>query len=305
MGLGRMLVPPTGQRPMPQWTRSPASAVITGDNFEIAFDTVRGILKSWTHEGAPVLLTGPRLNLWRPVTDNDRMDINSGKAEKAWREAFLHMLQHRTESVEVTGNKITIKSVIAPPNRYIALHAIYTYTMFGSGEMLLETAGEFHGNWPGAIPRLGLQLTLPDDFANATWFGRGPGESYADSKEAGKVGLWSLTVDQLFTNYVYPQENGNRTDVRWVAMKRENGTGLQAAGGAGGQLFNFSAHRYTTDDLDRAKHFYELTRREFVTLNLDLAHNGIGTASCGPGPLPQYILKPEPFKFELLLRPVQ
>jgi beta-galactosidase/evolved beta-galactosidase subunit alpha len=302
MGLRPMPARPAGQRPVSRWVRSSSSATIAGDNFEVAFDTVRGTIKSWLYEGSPVLLTGPRLNLWRPVTDNDRMDINSGKAEKAWRDAFLHLLQHRTESVEVTGDKIIIKSVIAPPNRFISLHATYAYTILGNGEITLETTGEFRGTWPGAIPRIGLQLTLPGDFSNATWLGRGPGESYADSKQAGKLGLWSLPVDELFTNYIYPQENGNRTDVRWAALKRENGTGLLASSD---ERFNFSAHRYTTDDLDRAKHFYELTKRDFVTLNLDLAQNGIGTASCGPGPLPQYLLKPEAFRFELRLKPVQ
>jgi len=89
--------------------------------------------------------------------------------------------------------------------------------------------------------------------------------------------------------------------VRWTQLKRENGTGLHVAGD---QLFNFSAHRYTTDDLDRARHFYELTERDFITLNLDLAQNGIGTGSCGPGPFAQYLLKPEAFKFSLRLRPV-
>jgi beta-galactosidase/beta-glucuronidase len=283
-------------------SRTPATITLTGDQFELNFDTVRGVIRSWTHEGSPVLLTGPRLNLWRPVTDNDRMDINSGKAEKAWREAFLHLLQHRTESVELAGNQITVKSVIAPPNRFISLHAKYVYTMLGNGELSIDTTGEFHGTWPGAIPRLGLQLTLPGDFSQANWFGRGPGETYADSKQAGKIGLWSLSIDELFTNYIYPQENGNRTDVRWASFCRENGTGLLANGD---QTLNFSAHRYTTDDLDRARHFYELTQRDFVTLNLDLAQNGIGTASCGPGPLPQYILKPEPFEFKMTLRPAQ
>ncbi len=281
--------------------RSAASIQITAPDDELVVDTVRGLLRSWTHQGSPVLSTGPRLNLWRAPTDNDRLDGYTLKADKAWRDAYLHLLQHRTESVETSDRCITIKSVISPPSRFIRLHATYIYTLANDGSLTIETTGTFEGGWPPTVPRIGLQLALPADYAKATWLGRGPGESYPDTKQACKIGLWSLSIDQLFTNYVYPQENGNRSDVTWATLNRENGTGLKVHGN---QPFNFSAHRYTTDDLDRARHPFELTPRDFVTLNLDMAQNGIGTASCGPGPLEQYLLKPEPFRFSLRLQPV-
>jgi beta-galactosidase/beta-glucuronidase len=293
--------PELAKLPAVRISKSSVLITATGNHFEIVFDTVRGVIRSWTHEGSPVIFTGPKLNLWRASTDNDRMDQQSSRGDKNWREAYLHLLQHRTESVTVADNVVTVKSVIAAPNRFTSLHATYIYRLLGDGQLLLETTGEFRGKWPEAIPRIGLQLTVPSDYVKATWLGRGPGESYADTKQAGKIGLWSLPVDELYTNYVYPQENGNRSDVRWTALKRENGTGLLVSGD---QPFNFSAHRYTTDDIDRAKHFHELIKREFITLNLDLGQNGIGTASCGPPALPQYVLKPEPFKFALRLRPV-
>jgi beta-galactosidase/evolved beta-galactosidase subunit alpha len=294
---------PVFEKPSFSVAKSAASILFSSDTFDLAFDTVRGTIKTWTHEGMPVLLTGPKLNLWRAVTDNDRLDHHSGKADKAWREANLHLLQHRTESVELAGNVVTIKSVIAPPNKFISLHTTYIYTVMDDGQVRLETSGEFYGKWPEAIPRIGLQLRVPGQFTRARWLGRGPGESYADSKQAGKIGLWSYSVDELFTNYIYPQENGNRTDVRWATLTRENGTGLRASAGAG-ETLNFSAHRYTTEDLDLAKHFHELKKRDYVTLNLDYAQNGIGSASCGPAPLAKYLLRSEAFKFTILLSPV-
>jgi beta-galactosidase/evolved beta-galactosidase subunit alpha len=275
---------------------------MVGDDFQIIFDTVRGVIQSWTHRGTPVLLTGPRLNLWRPITDNDRMDQNPGRGAKVWLDAKLNMLQHRTVAVDASGDTIVIRSTIAAPNSDKLLHASYTCTVLASGELLLETAGEFTGKWPDSIPRLGLQFTVPGDYTRAAWLGRGPGETYADSKQAGKFGRWSLPTESLYTNYVYPQENGNRADTRWVMLQREDGTGLQAIAD---DTFNFSAHYYTTEDIDRAKHFHELKRRDFITLNLDHAHNGLGTASCGPGPLPQYWAKPQPFDFTVKLRPLR
>jgi beta-galactosidase/evolved beta-galactosidase subunit alpha len=279
--------------------RSAAQITANGDGFELVFDTVRGVIKSWRGDAGPVLLSGPRLNLWRAATDNDRLDGGTTGA-KAWREGFLHLLQHRTESVELTGNQVKIVSVISPATLSNKLRATYVYTVHEDGAVHLETSGEFAGKWPVALPRLGLQLTVSVDYVKATWFGRGPGETYPDTKLAGKIGRWSSSIDGLFTNYVYPQENGHRSDVRFVALNRENGTGLRVEAD---QSIGFTAHRYTAEDIETAKHFYELTQRDFITLNLDHTQAGIGTASCGPATLEKYRLKPEAFKFGLVLRP--
>jgi len=144
-------------------------------------------------------------------------------------------------------------------------------------------------------------MTLPQSLNQVSWLGRGPGEGYRDTKQAQRVGLWSAGLDELYTPYVYPQENGNRTDVRWVALVDTRGVGLAVIGQP---LINFSAHRFTTMDLDQARHTFDLTPREEITLTIDHQHHGIGTASCGPGPWEQYRLKPEEFRFAIRFRPL-
>jgi len=131
------------------------------------------------------------------------------------------------------------------------------------------------------------------------WFGRGPGEAYRDTKQAQRFGRWQATVDELFTHYIYPQENGNRTDVSWVQFADLLGRGICCAG-----LPNFSAHRFTTMDLDNARHTTDLVKRDFITVSLDHEHHGIGTGSCGPGPWERYHLKPAEFRFGVRLAPV-
>ena len=106
-------------------------------------------------------------------------------------------------------------------------------------------------------------------------------------------------MDELFTDYVYPQENGNRTDVSWVRFADRMGRGICCAG-----LPNFSAHWFTTVDLENAKHTTDLVPRDFITVSLDHEHNGIGTGSCGPGPWEQHQLKPVEFRFEVRLAPI-
>ncbi|MCK5381761.1 MAG: beta-galactosidase subunit alpha, partial [Candidatus Latescibacteria bacterium] len=131
--------------------------------------------------------------------------------------------------------------------------------------------------------------------------GRGPHESYWDRKAGARVGMWSGTVDEQFVDYSEPQENGNKTDVRWASLTDENNTGLLIAGMP---LLNVSAHHFTAQDLTEARHTYELKRRDAITLNLDYTQSGLGNGSCGPGVLPKYLLEASEYSYRLRLRPL-
>jgi beta-galactosidase len=102
------------------------------------------------------------------------------------------------------------------------------------------------------------------------------------------------------TPYVRPQENGSRTEVRWATLTDEAGSGLRFEGEP---TFEFTARRWTTEDLDAARHTADLTPRDAVYVNLDLAQHGIGTASCGPGVLPQYYLPARSATLQVVIRP--
>jgi len=270
---------------------------------DIDFDRGRGMIACLKRQGRTLIQAGPRLTFWRAPTDNDR---GGGKdaAEKAWREARLHQLQHRVDGVEWERRggavSIRVKTRIAPPVFRHAIRAEYLYTLLENGAVRLEVHGKPEGEFPPTIPRIGLQMSLPADLDRVSWFGMGPGESYPDSRQAARVGLFSDTVDGMLTPYVFPQENGHRSDTRWVRLADEAGFGLLAAGEP---TIGFSALRYAPEDLDAAAHDWELKPRDEVVLILDHVQNGLGTASCGPGVLPQYRLKPEEFRFTVYLAP--
>ena len=276
---------------------------VRGADFSLTFDKVRALLGSWQYQNLPLLADGgPRLNFWRATTDNDRM--GPGEAGK-WRNDGLHWLQHRIDGVQVEklddqAIQITASVRIAPPIRSKAFEAKYVYTIFGNGAIALQVHGKPVGNFYKMLPRIGLTMGINKAMDSVQWFGKGPGEQYPDTCKAGRLGLWSASVDELYAPYVYPQENGNRMDVRWVALGNGRGEGLLATGMP---TINFSAHWYTALDMEKARHQHELVKRDFITLNLDYAHNGIGTASCGPGVFEQYWLKPQEFRFDVLLRP--
>ena len=149
-------------------------------------------------------------------------------------------------------------------------------------------------------------MCLPGAFDNFTWYGRGPHETYIDRKQGAKVGVHSGTVDEQYVPYIVPQENGNKTDVRWAALTDERGLGLLVVAGAADvdqPWLNVSVHHYSAQDLTQATHTHKLERRDEVTLNLDYAQSGLGNASCGPGVLPQYKLEPREVRFSLRLKP--
>ncbi len=184
-----------------------------------------------------------------------------------------------------------------PPARFVCG---YTYTVYGSGDIVLEMHIIPEVVEVPFLPRVGLQMTLFGEYERFTWYGRGPHESYSDRKAGARVGVYDGTVDEQYVPYIVPEENGNKTDVMWVSLTDEEGAGLLAVGAP---VLEVSAHHYTTEDLTVATHTYELERREDITLNLDYAQSGLGSASCGPGRLEQYQLRPQELRYRLRLRP--
>ncbi len=273
---------------------------IIGDDFYLAFETLYGEVLEWVYQDTPLLQAGPRLNLWRAPIDNDRFNRT---VEKEWRDARLHQLQHRADACEVVEQSeakvvVRVASRLAPPVLRIGWACEYLYEIYSTGDVVLTVSGKPQGQWPH-LPRIGLQMLLPLDLDTIDWYGRGPGESYADSKLAAPIGRYYADLLDLYTPYVYPQENGNREDVRWVSLTDPRGVGLYVQGL---DHLNFSAHPFGTDDLEAARHTHELEPREQITLNLDYRQCGLGSGSCGPATFEQYRIPAEPFRFSLRMR---
>ncbi|MBM7858834.1 glycoside hydrolase family 2 TIM barrel-domain containing protein [Lentzea nigeriaca] len=243
------------------------------------------------------LVVGPRLDLWRAPTDNDRSADQP--EERTWRDAGLHRLQHRVIEVGVQETALVVRTRVAPPAVGYGMFADYHWTAEGD-RLRLRLDVTPDGEWPCTLPRLGLRLALPAELDAVEWFGAGPGEAYADSRQAARIGRFTSTVDELQTPYVFPQENGNRSDVRWLHLTA-GGRGIRVSGEP---VFDFTARRWTSEDLDAARHTDELKPRDHVYLNLDLAQHGLGTASCGPGVLPQYRLHAQKASFSLTFAPL-
>jgi beta-galactosidase len=244
-------------------------------------------------------VVGPRVDLWRAPTDNDRG--HHGEAlEPLWRRVGMHRLRHRVDEVAVEGAALVVRARVAPAATDLGVVATYRWTATDGGLRLEVRIGP-EGEWPCPLPRVGLRMAVPARLRRVEWFGRGPGEAYADTGRAARVGRFVATVEELQTPYLYPQENGNRRDVRWATLTEGGGRGLRVEGEP---TVDLTVRPWTTEHLDQARHPTDLVPGDHIWVNLDLAQQGIGSASCGPGVLPAYRLDPAPVSFAVRLLPL-
>lgn len=275
---------------------------LSGDSFEVIFDTVRGRIISWTRSEKEIVQRGPKLQFWRAPIDNDMYLLKDYKEKY-----FVHLWHETIESFkynQLENNvEIIVKTVNGTTNSAWYYDSEYKYIIYPNGDIDFEVSGEPAGmieNAPAMIPRIGVEMELHASCEYTRWYGKGPGESYADSQQANLMGVYEKKVDELFTNYVHPQENGNRTNTNWVRLVDRNGVGLMASS-IKEDPFNFSASYYEVEDIEKAKHTIDLKKRNYIKLHLDYKQNGLGSNSCGQSQLEKHRCKFEAFKLKVKL----
>jgi beta-galactosidase len=237
----------------------------------------------------------PHLSLWRAPTDNDRGEYVN--LHETWRALGLHRLTHRFDSLAV-GDTLVVRERTAAAALARGVHVTYEWASAGDG-LALTVRVDPDGEWPEPIAKLALTVPLPASLDQVAWFGRGPGESYPDTGLATRFDRFESTVDELQTPYVKPQENGRRGEVRWVTLTDSLGRGLRVDGS-----FGFAVRRWTDADLATARHRNELVAGDGLWLTIDAGQQGIGTGSCGPGALPEYMLTLRRTEFTVVLSPL-
>lgn len=274
--------------------------IIKGNDFEAAFDKVKGTLLYVIKDDCKILSKGPKLNFWRAPIDNDMYLL-----EDYYKKYFMHLMLESVEKFyyERKDNYVLVKisTVNGSPNSAWYYSSSYEYRIYPSGDILLNIEGEPSGkleNAPDMLPRIGIKMELDKKYSNVKWKGRGPGECYSDSKQCNLFGIYEKKIEELFTNYVKPQENGNRTDCSWVSLADDRGVSFMVSSR---DKFDFSAMYYEAEDLEKAKHTTDLIKRDYITLNIDYKQNGLGSNSCGQNQLQKYRCKFESFKLALKL----
>ena len=237
-------------------------------------------------------------NFWRVPIDNDR---GNGMANRqgVWKDAGKNRKLTSINVSEVSSQVVSISvDYTLPAGKGSTFSTVYT--IFSTGDVTVE-----NNVAPGSValpnlPRFGMQMAMPKQFNKLGWFGRGPHESYWDRKTGAAVGVYKGSVKNNVHNYPRPQENGNKTDVRWATITNKNGKGLLAVGMP---LLSVSAWPYSMADLEKAAHTNELPARDFVTVNLDYKQMGVaGDNSWGARPHKQYTLPATAHSYSFRLR---
>ncbi|OQQ04283.1 beta-galactosidase subunit alpha [Vibrio campbellii] len=282
-------------------TESRLEHVIEGHNFTLTFSKVNGKLTSWRVNGEELIQSEPRLNFFKPMIDNHKQEY-----EGLWHPAHLQIMQEhfRTLHVEATDDSVSITttSIVAPPVFDFGMRCTYRYQINAQGHLNVELSGERYGDYPHVIPVIGLDLGINGSFDQVSYYGRGPEENYQDSRQANLIDVYHSTVADMFENYPFPQNNGNRQHVRWASLTNRHGTGLLVKPQ---QEINFSAWFYTNQNLHEAQHTIELEKSGYITLNLDHQVMGLGSNSWGSEVLDSYRVYMDEFRYGLTLMPLQ
>jgi len=280
-------------------SKAPALAVaekqgevtVTGTGFSVRFDKASGMITSYMHKGRTLIDRGPRPDFWRAHTDNDtgawkalRHAIeNKPEANYTlWREAAPQMTVTDVK-VENLGERAVKLTAAAELHGMGGAKATWSYEVRAGGDIIVETVYEPGSERRAMMPRFGTELQLAPGLENITWYGRGPVETYVD-REFERVGVYRSTVDKEWVEYSKPQENGNKTGVRWVALTDARGVGLLAVGEA---PLGVRATHYTKEDIEQAGYTFQMKPHPQVFLNLDGWQMGVGGIdSWSPNALP-------------------
>ena len=263
-----------------------ASVTVTFSDGNLIFDKTKGEIVKLTKDDKTLINGGFALSFARAYIDNDK----AKKMRDLWNWIKLHSLETKVVKFDIVleenNAKVTIEKELKAPNKKIGFKTIEHFVIAGNGTIDIDVKAKYTGKkTPFTLPRIGYELKLNKNLTESTWYGKGPGSSYIDRKTGMQMGIYTANVDEHFVNYPRPQENGNKADVRWVNVYDSNKNGFTVKGN---QVLNFSLRRYTTTQLNQAKHPYDLKENPFTILNIDFIQGAIGNGSVGTMPMKKY-----------------
>ncbi|VGO21736.1 glycoside hydrolase family 2 TIM barrel-domain containing protein [Pontiella sulfatireligans] len=273
---------------------------VAGKGFSASVSKTTGELTSYIVNGVEQLAFALRPNFNRPPIDNDSRGAGwkpFQKSKKSWGNLPANL---KTSSVAVGAKDKQSIHVLVSQSSGSKIKLETSYTFYSDGNVAVKMDMDADKSLADLF-RYGMTMGIPGAYVEAEYYGNGPWENYSDRKRGAEVAAFSQKTDELFTNYAMPQENGNRTDVRWLKLCAENSkAGLMITGQP---QFGFSVWPYSAENLEEARHPYDLKPQGFYTLNIDSVQMGVGGTLSNT--LPQYLLKPGKYRLEFMMGPTK
>lgn len=264
---------------------STSQLIINGKNFDVALDKATGRIVSYKLGGNEVLDGALSPNFYRAYIDND---IH----KKADAETFRYNIDRDSvkasafefSALEYGGKTKGVKVSTTLEYPTVSSSLDLTYYILGSGEIKIDFSFNAGVKYP---PKLGSLLVLDKGYDTLSYFGRGPFENYSDRNRAADIGFYTTTVDDMFVDYIRPNDNGNRTDVKYAVINgADKEYGIIFAGE--GNTLSVSASHYLPEGINRIRHLYQCTKLDSTVLNIDYKVEGVGSGSCFYDALEQY-----------------
>jgi len=301
---------------------------LSANNTLLKFNKKTGLLAEYLAEGKNVIKSEMRFNFWRALTDNDKGWKAQDKL-KVWKTEAQNYEVRSFNATSLSDNALKIDAHLFFKGTQTTAKLIYT--VFPNGTLKMEVEFIIPEKTP-AVPRLGLQFELDSAYKHISWYGRGPHENYQDRKTSAPFGIYKSTVDEWVTPYVRPQENANRTELRWLKIgrrddevKRKDETGGVGNGGIAGvgnsgievdgnvdgfqiiadstNTFSASAWPYTQQTLENTTHDYLLVNHKNTTLNIDCIQMGVGGDNSWGMPVhDRYMIYPGKYRFGFYIK---
>jgi beta-galactosidase len=274
---------------------------IEGKEFRLSFNKKTGILDSYLFKENELIRRGPRLNIWRAPTLNE-WSVWGVRESADWYRMDFNRLQHRLTKLKWTQAEdkvlLTIHTLAAAENQVNGFENHYTYAIRNNGEIILTHKivpyGDLHTYY---LPRVGIKFDIPQSFHQMTWYGPGPMETYPDRKSGAKTGIYSRTVMEQYTAYTVPQENGNKTDVRWMLLSNDQKRGIILKSQS---LINASVSPFK--NTDRAQYGFQLQKSDGYTVHCDHRISGVGGTPVQTRP--PYRVYPQVYEYRVGFKPV-
>jgi beta-galactosidase len=271
---------------------------IKGQNFTVGFSkTIRGGLHSYNYNGREQVKDTLLPHFTRPLTDNDKRGWKPQRKLKQWYNEDIRLI---SATVDKKQNSVVVSYMYSLINDSANVNILYT--VYNNGVVKINYFLTVKPGLPN-IPKVGMQMGIERSYDNIEWFGRGEKENYIDKNYGADEGVYKLAVNQFMENYVVPQENGNRTDVRWMFLADKQKEGLLVVADS---LLSMSAWPYTEENIQNAKHTNSLKDAGLITLNIDLVQMGVGgndSWSDVAAPLEKYQVPARDYNYSFYLVP--
>ena len=278
---------------------SETTITVTGNGFSATISKTSGLLTSYILKGNEQLKSPLQPNFNRPPVDNDVRGANSkpfAKSSDYWNSIISKL---KTTATAITSKNKEFVQIEVSKNAGSDVNLHLNYSINNTGEITVKMDLKAPKTLPNLI-RFGMTMGVSDSYKNTTYYGKGPWENYIDRKRGAIVDEYSIKTDDLFYNYAKPQDNGNRSDTRWVQLSDNAKTGILVAGKP---VFSFSVWPYSSENITHAKHPYDLKKQGYYTLNIDLLHAPLGGTLSNR--LPQYDFTSGNYSLEFTLSAIK